>query len=190
MSDLQLVTHSIEVPKNTGVEGFLLTVREILKLSRVQSVSIDGKGKVTYKRYAEEVERQPIGIDYEGIEPWSIARNAPDGIEELTLSSTNAGVVLTAILDRASMEGLYPTAFISGPNTILWKWYQYTTNFSLGSNKRLCGLPLLLDRHVPDTALILCAAYTREGAIIDTQKAYKIEMHYVVAPTTDVEVIR
>ena len=189
MSDLQLVTQSIDVPKNTGIEGFMLTLRELLKLPRLQSVNIDAKGRVTYKRYAEEGERQKIGVDYEGVEPWHIARNAPDGVEELLLSSPNAAVTLTAVLDRASGEKMFPTAFVASPNTILWKWYQYTTGFALGAQRHLCGLPIHFDRHIPDTALILCSSFVREGALVDTQKAYKIEMNYVVAPTTDVEVI-
>lgn len=189
MSDLQLVTHSIEVPKNTGIEGFMLTVRELLKLTRLQSINIDAKGKVTYKRYAEEDERQKIGVDYEGVEPWHIARNAPDGVEELLLISPNAAVTLTAVLDRSSSEKLYPTAFVASPNTILWKWYLYTTGFSLGTQGHLCGLPVYADRHIPDSALILCSSFVKEGALVDTQKAYKIEMNYVVAPATEVEVI-
>jgi hypothetical protein len=189
MAELQLVTHSIDVPKNTGIEGFMITLRELLKLTRLQSINIDAKGKVTYKRYAEDGERQKIGVDYEGVEPWHIARNAPDGVEELLLSSPNAAVTLAAVLDRASGEKLYSTAFVASPNTILWKWYQYTTGFSLGSPSHLCGLPVYFDRHIPDSALILCASFAKEGALVDTQKAYKIEMNYVVAPTTDVEVI-
>ena len=189
MSELQLVTESIDVPRNTGIDGFLHTVREVLKLSRVQSINIDGKGKVTYKRYTDDDDRRLVGIDFTDVEPWHLTRNAPDGVEELLLSSTNAAVTLTAMLDRASYEKLYPVGFVSSPNTMLWGWYQYTTGFSLGSHERLCGVPVYYDRHVPDSALILCASFSRDGALVDTQKAYKIEMDYLVAPSTDVEVI-
>ena len=185
--DYELVTNSVEVPKNTGIEGFLHTLREILKLPLVQNINIDSKGKVTYKRYVADGERQVVGIDYSGMEPWYIARNAPDGVEELLHNSTNGAVTLTAMMDRASMEKLYPIAFVVSPNTVLWNWYNTTTGFSLGAAGRLCGLPLVTDRHIPDTALILCASFAREGALVDTQKAYKIEMD-MGAPTTTVEV--
>lgn len=189
MSDLQLVTHSIDVPRNTGIEGFMHTVRVLLKLTHLQSINIDAKGRVTYERYVAEGEREKIGVDYEGVEPWHIARNAPDGVEELLVGSVNAAVTLAAMLDRSTGEKLYPTAFVASPNTTLWRWYQHTTGFALSSQGHLCGLPLYPDRHIPDTALILCSSFVRDGALVDTQKAYKIEMDYVTPPTTDVEVI-
>jgi hypothetical protein len=188
VSELHLVTHSIDVPKNTGIEGFMLTIRELLKLARLQSISIDAKGKVTYKRYVEEGEKQKIGVDYEGVEPWHITRNAPDGVEELMLNTPNAAVTLAGVLDRSSQEKLHPTAFVVSPNTTLWWWYQHTTGFSLGSHKHLCGLPIYFDRHIPDTALILCSSFVRDGALVDTQKAFKIEMGYSVAPAIDMEI--
>ena len=190
MADLELTTNSIEVPKNTGAEGFLHTIRVLLKLTRVQSISIDARGKVTYTRYVDVDEDEPVKMDWEGVEPWHVARNAPEGVEELMVGSTNAAVALAAVLDKITSEKLYPTAFIASPNTVLWRWYQVTTGYSLASTQHLCGLPLHFDRHVPDTALIICSAFVRDGALVDTQKAYKIEMSYVVAPTTDVEVMR
>ncbi len=188
MADLELVTHSIEVPKNTGTSGFLHTIAELLKLTRIQGINIDARGKVTYTRYVDEDEAVPIKVDYEGVEPYHTIRNAPDGVEELRVESVNAAVTVASVLDKATTEKLHPIAFIASPNTVLLDWYRSTTGYSLGSSRFLCGLPVHHDRHVPDTALILCAAFVRDGALVDTQKAYKIEMDYVVAPTTNVEV--
>lgn len=190
MLGLQLVTHTIEVPRNTGIEGFLHTVRELLKLSRIQSIVIDAKGKVTYKRYTQEDEPQLVGVDYSGVEPWHVARNAPDGVTELPVHpSTNAALVLTLLLEQAVLEKLYPIAFVSGANTVLWSWFEHSTQKSLRTQSALCGFPLHLDRHIPDTALVLCASFARDGALIDTQKAYKIEMDYRDIPKTEVEVM-
>jgi len=189
MGELQLVTSSIDIPKNTGVEGFIHTLRVLLKLPRIQNVNINAKGKVTYERYQAEDEQDPIGMDFTGVEPWHIARNAPDGIEELVLGTYNAATILCGVLDRASFEKLYPVAFVASTNTVLWEWYGYTTSFSLGTRTALCGFPIHYDRHVPDTALILCASLARDGALIDTQKAYKIELDYLIAPRTEVEVL-
>lgn len=189
MSDLELITSSIEVPKNTGIEGFVHTVRALVKLPRIQSITISARGKITYERYVGEGEKEVIGIDYTGLQPWHILRNAPDGIEELLLSSFNAAVALCGMLDRATAEKLFPVGFVASPNTALWQWYQNTTSFALATRTSLCGLPIYFDREVPDSVLLLCAAFSREGALIDTQKAYKVEMDYIIAPKIEVEVL-
>lgn len=188
MSDLELITASIEVPKNTGIDGFLHTLESLLRLTRIQSISIDAKGKVTYTRYVDEEEPEPIKLDYTGVQPYHMLRNAPDGVEEFSPRGTNAAVVMAEVLDRVASERLHPTAIVASPDSVLWQWYTVTTGLTLSSQQSLCGLPLRFDRQVPDTALIVCAAFVRDGALVDTQKAYKIEMDYVVAPTTDVEV--
>lgn len=189
MSDLELVASSIDVPKNTGLEGFVHTIRQILKLSRIQTITVNARGKVTYERYAAEDEPKTIGVDFTGVEPWHIIRNAPDGVEELVLGSYNAAIVLAGILDRCTSEKLHPIAFVTSPNTALWHWYQHTTNFSLATKDSICGFPVHYDRHLPDSVLILCSSFARDGALVDTQKAYKIEMDYVIAPKTEVEVL-
>lgn len=189
MPDLVLVTHSIDVPKNTGHEGFIHTIRQILKLSRIQSINISARGKVTYERYvAGEEPRSAIGVDFTGIEPSHIIRNAINGVEEIILDAQNAAVILVDMLDRSRTDGFFPTAFVSGANSTFWDWYPGTTLYPLSARDSICGLPLYYDRHVPDTALILCASFTSDGALIDTQKAYKIEMAPVLVPRTDVEV--
>ena len=189
MSDLQLLVDSIDVPRNTGLEGFIHTIRQILRLPRVQSININARGKVTYERYVAEGEKDPIKVDFTGVEPGDIIRNALNGVEELTTSIQDAAVILVTMLDRVSLEKLFPVAFVTGANSIFWSWYPDTTRSSLSSRDSICGLPVYYDRHLPDTALILCAALARDGALIDTQKAYKVEMIPVVAPRTDVEVL-
>jgi hypothetical protein len=189
MSEMLLVTQSVDVPPGTGVEGFVHTVRSLLKLSLIQSISINARGKVTYERFVDEDEKNPIKVDYSGVEPWYIARNAPGGVEELALNSYNAAVILCAVLDRAMTERLHPIAFVASPNTVLWDWYGYTTGTTVNVRNSICGVPIYTDRHVPDSALILCGSYAKDGAIIDTQKAYKVEMDYMIAPKTEVEVL-
>ncbi len=187
-AEYELATSSIEVPKNTGLEGFVHTVRSILKLPKVQSITISAKGKITYERYVLDGEPKTLSIDFNGIEPYHLIRNAPKQIEELVVHSGNAATILAAMLDRASSEQLFPIAFVTGANTVLWRWYQQTTGFSLVSKESISGLPVLFDRYVPDTALILSATLAKDGTMIDTYKSYKVEMDFLLAPQTHVEV--
>lgn len=181
-----LVESTITVPKNTGVTGFIHTIKEILKLSRVQSIHINSKGVVEYKRYVSDGEHRDFNIDFSGIEPYGIIRNGI--LSELIVSSCNAAVTIISMLDMAHSDNLYPVAFVTGANSTLWDWYKTTTGFQLSSNDSLCGLPLYTDRQAPDSVLILCAAHNKTSELIDTHKSYKIDMSVVGLDTT-VEVI-
>jgi len=185
MSDYKLVEDKLDVPKSTGVEGFVHTIREILKLPRVQSVNIDSKGRINYKRYILEGEQHDLAVDFEGLQPWAIVRNSD--VEEITADSYNAAIILVALLDCAARDNLHPIAFVLGANSNFWNWYTATTGFAVTSKTNICGLPIYNDRHLPDSVLVLCAGFTAKSALIDTQKAYKVEMS-ILAPQTQVEV--
>lgn len=184
----RLQQSEVSVPKNTGIEGFLHTVRELLKLRRIQSINIDSKGLVKYERYVEDGEVEKIGIDYEGLEPWHVVRNAD--VEELVTDVSNPLGVIAHMFDAVAAEKLYPTAFVSGANNILKEWiYAGTSGRTILKKDSLFGLPVLADRNCPETALILCGAFSRDAALVDTQKAFKVEMDIAFAPDTQVEVL-
>lgn len=185
MVDYKEVVNSIDVPPNTGVDGFLHTIRSILALPRVQSINIEGSGKVTYKHFALEDEAL-IGIEFEGLEPWYIIRNAE--VQEFFTDYTNAAVVISELFDRVAIEKLHPISFVTGANSIIWEWYEYTTGIRPRAGDQVFGLPLYMDRNAPDSVLILCSGYSRGGALIDTKKSFKIEMFVASAPETTVEV--
>lgn len=185
--NLELKEASVKVPKNTGIEGFMYTLRSILKLSRVQSVNMDDKGTVTYKRYVPEGEEPAIGIDFADLQPWHLIRNAE--VEELHIHSRNAAAVLVSLLDTAVTESLYPIAFVVGANSVLWDWYLQTTGTALRTRSVLCALPIYFDKAIPNTALTLCAAYEVDAALIDTKKTFKVEMDMFVSAPTEVDIL-
>lgn len=188
MTEYRKREDSVDVPKNTGTQGFLRTVEGIIRLSRVQQITIDAKGRVSWTRFVREEEEDTPGlrVDFGDLAPWAIVRNRQ--VEELIVQGADAALALAMILETASLDGLYPAAFVSGANTIFYKWFEQTTNYRPRSNGRLMGLPFYLDRHAPDTALILCAAYEATLQLSDTERAYKIEMA-LLKPDTDVEVL-
>lgn len=186
MMEYKEIEDSVEVPKNTGTDGFLRTIEYVLNLSRVQSVSIDAKGTVSWRRFVTDEEPPVVGLEFGDLEPWGIIRNGE--VVELPLLSTNAAITLSMMLDRASAERLFPVGFVTGAETVLWDWFSESTGYAPLSRDAITGLPVYLDRHAPDTALILCAAYAKDGALVDTQKSYKVEMDHTIAPGTYVEV--
>lgn len=185
--EYRLVKYSVDVKKGTGIEGFLRVVKEILRLSRVQTVTIESKGTVEYERYVLEADPdQPIEVAYDDLEPYNVIRNSTmDDVEYL---SSNPAVALALLLDRSAKDQLHPCVFVTGANSNLSTWFAHGTGRSLSSASYLCGLPVLLDRQIPDSALILGSAYSRDSGISGVQKFYKMEMEVAPMPETTVEV--
>lgn len=181
---------SITVPKNTGIEGFVRTLREILKKPYIQSISIDVRGIVKYRHYVREAaldDAQNFGVDFEDLQPWYVIRNAT--VEEVALEpSWPAPMVVGLLFDHVSQRQLHPIAFATGANSILWDWYSDSTGHVLRTGGPFFGLPLLTDRNIPDTALILSAGLVANAAFIDTQVSFKVEMQLFDYPDTNIEV--
>lgn len=172
------VKNHVEVPKAAGVTGFLLTVEKILKLPRVQEIHIDARGKVSYRHYVREGEpMQELQVDLESVMPYAVVRNST--VSELVAPDYNAAVALGQLFDLCAADHLFPTAFIAGPTTEFWKWYEASTTIAITSREELYGVPILLDRFVEDRTLILCASFSRTGVLVDTQRSYKLVMPQV-----------
>ena len=190
MSEYQEVIDTIEVPDNTGMEGILHTLKTLLRKPKVQEITINGRGIVKCRRYAKENDNtMNAGVDFSDLVPSAIVRNT-HVVEVAVTASMNAATVLSSLLDMVSMEQLKPLAFVSGADTSLWQWYRATTFTELNSRESLLGLPLHLDRVLPDTALVLAAGYGRDAALVDARTSFKIEMPQYNYPSSDIEVIQ
>jgi hypothetical protein len=171
--DYKEVTETVEVPKNTGVRGFLRVVEDILKRPRVQGIEIDARGKVSFRYFARKGEENlPLRTDFETLMPYMVVRNGK--AVELSDPSIHAPTAVGQLFDMAAVDHLYPVAWVAGSNTKLWDWYVRSTNFNPSSREEFFGLPFLTDRNIPDETLLLGAAFARGAALIDLQKSYKI----------------
>lgn len=173
MTEYQEVRDTIEVPKNTGRQGFLRAIEDILKLPRLQGINIDARGKVDFRYYLREGEpKKALETDFETLEPYAIIRNSI--LRELVEPDENAAVALGQLFDGAATDHLFPVAFVGGASSLFWAWYEETTGLALGSREELYGIPFLNDRSLEDYVLVLCAGFTRGSALIDTQRSYKL----------------
>jgi hypothetical protein len=171
--DYKEVTETVEVPKNTGIRGFLHVVEGILKRPRVQGIEIDARGKVSYRYFARKGEENlPLSMSFDTLMPYMAIRSGT--VVELADPSSHAPTAIGQMFDRAASDHLFPVAWVSGANTRLWDWYADTTELSPSSKEEFFGLPFLTDRAIPDETLILGAAYARGAALIDLQKSYKV----------------
>lgn len=184
------IVRSISVPENTGVQGFLRVLEEIIKMPRVQRITIDSPGTVTYKRYVvegEEPAEKNFNLDLSDLQPHHIIRNT--AVEEfLYVNGTSAPTVIGSMLDRVTLNKYTPIAFVTGADSYLFPWYFYTSGSELLSKDRLFGYALYKDRAIPDTTLVLCAGYGYTHALIDTRYSIKAEIPMGRVLSEEVEV--
>jgi hypothetical protein len=166
------VDESIEVPKGTGSAGFLQAISGILKLPRVQSINIDSRGKVSYKYFVRKGEETPaLKMDFASLKPFAAIRNS-ESVDEIS-PNVVAAIALGELFDAAACDHLFPTALVTGTNTLFWNWAR-ATGLVLTSREEVFGVPFMTDQQVPDSSLILGAAYARGAALIDIRKSYKL----------------
>lgn len=175
MKDRIEYKETIEVPKGTGRAGFILAIEQVLKLSRVQDIHIDARGKVSYTRFvAEGEEVAPLRVDFESVSPYAVIRNS-EVVETSYPDDVNAAVAVSLLFQEVSVDQLFPIAFVGGMKTDIWRWMFNSTGVTPPKIRdELFGLPLYQDRMIEDYMLVLCAGYSRNAAMLDTQKSYKI----------------
>lgn len=167
-------TEELEVPKNSGIEGFLATIKAILKLPAVQRVVIEPNKIVLTRLIDPNKSNVPVELDFEGLLPYSVLRNC-ERIREIA-PRDSVYSTLVAVMMAASKDRLYPVAFATGADTALLKWYENGTGDELDDEAPLLGIPVYRDRQIEDTHLYLCAARSRGGALVDTVRAYKVQL--------------
>lgn len=181
MSDLREFSKTIEVPPNTGLEGFLQVVREVLRLPRIQKLNIDRTGHITYFQLAKEEGEVNLNVSFDHLAPYYILKNAP--MREVTYPSFIGSVaILASMLDHVAGSGHTPIAFVASPQTVLWSWLSLSDDFQATSRDVLLGYPLYTDRNIPDTALVLCAGVDRTTSLKDTKFSIKVEMQTFKSP--------
>lgn len=170
-ADFERVEETISVPKETGVEGFIVAMREVLKKPRVQEVKIDARGKMSVTRFVRVGEpRSTISVEFESVTPYAAVRSG-HVIELLRQESDEPLTVLAKMLERCAADQMYPVAFIIGAKSSFFEWVKFP--FRHGT---VLGLRVFEDRHVGDDVLILASSYGPDGDLVDVQNCYKIAL--------------
>jgi len=169
--DYTEIRRTVDVPSGTGIDGVLKTIDTILQQSRVQEVVIR-RGKVEYKRFVKKDEpEEELKIDLSTLMPWAIIRGTE--LQEIQPLNANAAVVISQLFSAAGKDGYNAIALACHPQSHLWEWHGKTTSVLL-SKSEAYGLPIFMDADIPEEGLILCAAFSREARLLDTQKSYKV----------------
>lgn len=170
-------TRTVEVPKGSGVPGFLRAIEKILKKPRLQSVQIDGRGLVTYNYFAraDDDEQGVLEVAFDDLMPYAVVRTR-ELVELVLKPATPAPLAISEMFFAAQVDHLHPAAWVLPKSTRLWAWFERDTGVRPPLKDSFFGLPVMEDRSVDDHALILCAGFRRDGTINDTQKSYKISL--------------
>lgn len=171
------ITDTVLVPKNTGVAGFLETIKKILQRPRVLSITVDSRGKVTYVRSVKEGEdAQPIDVEFDTLTPSAVIRTCPEILEVDVREIENPMTAVAAMFNEVAIDQMVPIAFCANSATRLWRWAGESGGMGFSKKTEFFGLPMVYDDNLPDTGLFLCTAYERQAALVDTRKVYKITM--------------
>lgn len=175
MPEYKEIEKTVEVPPGTRIDGYLETLRSILKKSRVQQIILRTNGKVSYRRYVSEDEpEEELQIDFSTLMPYHIIRNGL--LQEIPTNGTSGGVaIISRLFGAAREDGLKPIAWVANPESIFWQWHGAATGVVMGKDDAY-GLPMHVDADIPKDVLILCAAFSRDARLIDTRKSYKVHI--------------
>ena len=191
MNGFEEHTGTLDVPKNTGLDGLLLTVKQIIQQhDYVQDINIDSRGTIKFRYFSQNGEEAPkFNVDFDFLQPDSIIRNGQ--VREIIIpEEASASTIIGVLFEAANRERMYPVAFAAGPGSHFWDWHYTTTGIQLQSRDALYGLPFLTDRHIPDSVLLLCTAIGRGASLVDTQISYKISMGIThQLPPAEVDII-
>jgi len=159
------------VPKATGRAGYFRVLDTLFDLAKVQEILIT-PGKINYRRFRKEDEpEKEVGVELDSLMPYAVIRSHE--CTEVLPSSTNAAIVIAQMFAQVHMDGLNPIAFASGHELTFRQWHAESTKVMLPSGEAY-GLPFLVDQQLPTESLVLCAAYGRRAALVDTTRSYKI----------------
>jgi hypothetical protein len=175
MNEFKEQSDTIDIPRGTGVDGFITTIAGILKMPRVQYIHIDGNGRIKYARVVRKGEEiSHLNPDFSQLQPSFIIRHA--SLKELP-EEKNAAYAITQMFLRAAIDKMYPVAFVSNPLTRLWDWFRDSTGIDLSITPDvLFSVPLILDEGIPPYVLVLCTAFLPNATMIETRTCYKITM--------------
>lgn len=173
MSNFQATETVIKVPRNTGIDGFVQALRRVLGLSRVTEIHINTKGEFRFTRHTRPDE-EPVQVEIDfGSVTAAAAIQSADLVEvEPAGASEPAPVAIARIFAVMHRDVMAPVAFVVGPRSRFSAWHQETSGIPLG--EWAYGVRVLQDDEVPEETLVLCAAYSPGGSLVDVRRSYKL----------------
>lgn len=169
---------TFEIPKSTGLSGFLSVISSILKQPMVQLIEVT-PSKVRYKRMVQEGSNSmPLEIELETLTPYAVLRNCREIYEfefDDKLDFTkNVFLVLFTMFREVNEEQLYPICWMSGTRSLLFDHIKAATDRRWRDADDFMGLPFRTDAQIEDNILILCAGANQSRENVDVEYAFRL----------------
>jgi hypothetical protein len=175
MSNYVIKEQVIEIPKSTGIDGFLLVLGSVLKLPRVSDINIEATGVVKVKRWLreEELADSTIQFDFDSVSPYSIIRNGE--VQDVGFATEDKTPLwwIGHLFLQAQQDHMHCVSFVTGADVVVFNWCAAE---DLRFRDELFGLPVLRDRFIDDDVLLLCTSYGQETRMVDVRKSYKLTL--------------
>jgi len=171
----RLVESTVQVPPKTGVAGFLRTIETLLRLPRLQKVTIDARGAVQYTRLVLEGAEEPedVVVNFQGLAPYDLIRNSPI-TEVRDVESLSPAELLLWLLGEVTREGSHPAVWVLHDLKELETWLNLPWFTERTSATSLLGYPLLFDADISPGMLLLGTAPKRGGELVECTQFFKI----------------
>jgi hypothetical protein len=178
MREYEQHEEEMEIPKGSGIPGFLQALKGVLSLPRVSDVRINAQGKITYTFFLRKGEAMnKLAVNFGDVMPYAIVRNGV--IDEISNPSWSAVVACAQMMEAAARDHMYPVGFLGSQTSSFWNWYEEGLGNPTSTRDELFGYPFFFDAQLEEHALLLCTAYRRGGSITDTVKSYKVTVPQV-----------
>lgn len=154
------------VPRPRDTTRLLTLLQKILEEEGVQSLTVDkDKDFISYSRLS------PIGEAGSFVkELYEAVRNRP--MEEYVAESKRPSLRQVADMFRmVSEEGLTVCYILAGSRDRVSSWLEL--RFQRTQQPSLFGIPIYFDSNIPEDAIILCGAHTRDVYPTDIQFSVK-----------------
>lgn len=175
---LRRVTKVVKTPRNTGTAGLLHSIEAILKMPRVQQITIGKRGQIEYEYLLPEEEPdREVQISFDSLTPGAIVRNRP--VVELPMTGNPAELsapsIIAQVLVAARRNRLFPLAFVGGIASTFFEWHRLA-GVDFTSTEEAYNLPFYADAQIPNEALLIPTGLDRGTELVDTVESYKIDL--------------
>jgi hypothetical protein len=155
------------------IDGILDTVRRIILMGEVQSISIRNDEPITYQRFVrpgEELKPSESTSSFAELSAMEVVRNVP--MEEYPPGTLSPADTVLKMFIAMAFDGWVVTHILIGDHTQFWTWLGIEPLYSKRISQFL-GARIEREKTLPSGVFILCGSKTRSATISEIGCALK-----------------
>jgi len=168
----RLVTIQADMPGD--IDGILDTVRRIILMGEIQSLTLKSDEPITYQRFVrpgEELKPSESTASFAELSAMEVVRNVP--MEEFSGDGGgNVNSYLIRMFAQMAFDGWVVTHLLVGEHTQFWAWQGIEPIISKRLTQFL-GARIEREKTLPSSVFILCGSKTRSATISEICCALK-----------------